>query len=179
MSSTSASVSVQLSAQEEFTLAEQPYATQANDRTLRTGGLNLSTTLNGTSVPKVDKPPIYQKVTIPGGGSLTVDLTAAPGLSSPVAASRAVDLTGGKLKHYQLRAAGTNNASGVTVAPGGSDPYPLFGTAKSIIMGPGRLEAGGFNGVESDLPAVSATVKNITFTGASGDVVEILMLFGT
>lgn len=180
MSNPTVSVNMQMSASEEFTTAEQPNANSAAERTLKANALNLSASLGSASTPKVDKPPVYRKITAPSTSIITVDLTAAPCLKSPDSASRAVDMTGAKVKHLQLRAAPTNNVAGILIAPGAANPYPLFGTAKSIIILPGEVIALGYNAVESQKPAVSGTVKNIDITpGATGDILEFEMALGT
>lgn len=180
MSTTSVSINQIMTATEEFTTTEQPNASSASERQIKVNALNLSATLNATSTPKVDKPPIYRKHTFLSGVKITIDLTAAPGLKSPDSASRAIDLTGAKLKHIQLRAATTNNAAGVLVEPGSATPYSLFGTTKSILVLPGEVVTHGFNGVESTKETVSALLKLIDITpGATGDIIEIEMAFGT
>lgn len=180
MSTTNVSVSQLMSASEIFTATEQPNASSESDRTLKANSLNLSATLNSTSTPKVDKPPIYRKHTFLSGVKITIDLTAAPGLKSPDSASRAIDLTGAKLKHLQIRAGAGNNAAGVLVEPGSATPYSPFGATKSILVLPGEVVTHGFNGVESTKEAVDATHKLIDITpGATGDVFEIEMAFGT
>lgn len=180
MSNTTVTVAQTMTASEEFTTAEQPNATSAADRTLKCNSLNLSTTLSSTTTPKVDKPPVYRKITAPDTSIITVDLTAAPCLKTPDSASRAVDMTGAKLTHLQLRAGVGNNATGILIAPGAANPYPLLGTAKSIFLKPGQVLSLGYNAIASNLPAVSATVKNIDITpAAAGDILEIEMALGT
>lgn len=180
MSTTTVAVALQMAATEELTATEQPNASSAAERRLTCNALNLSTTLTSTTVPKVDKAPIYRKHTFTSGVKITIDLTAAPGLKSPDSVTRAVDLTAAKLKHLLIRCGGSNNAAGVTIGEGALNPYPLFGAAKSVILKPGTVLGLGFNAVESSLPAVAAAVKEIDITpGASGDVVEIEMAFGT
>lgn len=180
MSTSYVTVAQQMSASEEFTAAEQPNSSSAAERTLKCNALNLSATLNSTSVPKVDKSPIYRKHTFISGVKITIDLTAAPGLKSPDSASRPIDLTGAKLKHIQMRAGTTNNAAGVLVEPGSATPYSPFGSSKSILVLPGEVVTHGFNGVESTKETVSSLLKLIDITpGASGDIFEIEMAFGT
>lgn len=180
MSNPAVSVSMLMSASEEFTTAEQPSATSAAERTLRVNSLNLSASLSSASTPKVDKPPVYRKITAPSTAIITVDLTAAPCLKSPDSASRAVDMTGAKVVHLQLKAASTNNAAGILIAPGAANPYPLFGAAKSILIFPGEVIALGYAAVASVKPAVAAGVKNIDITpGATGDILDLEIVLGT
>lgn len=180
MSITRVVVAQQMSASEEFTTAEQPNASSAAERTLSANAINLSATLNATSTPKVDKPAIYRKHTFVSGVKITIDLTAAPGLKSPDSATRAIDLTGAKLTHIQIRAGTGNNAAGVLVAFGSATPYSLFGPGGFVTLLPGEVCSHGFNGVASTKETVSASLKLIDITpGATGDVIEIEMAFGT
>lgn len=181
MSTSYVTVNQQMSMSEILTLAEQPNSTSEADRTLKCTSLNQSATLGPTTTPKVDKPPIYRKIaSFPGAALIQIDLTAAPGLKSPDSVTRAVDLTGAKLKHLVLRAGAANNSSGILIAPGSTNPYPLFGATKTILLLPGEEIVLAYNAVESQKPAVSGTVKYIDLTpSAAADVLEIGMAFGT
>lgn len=181
MSTTTASINIQMSASEELTTAEQPNATSAAERTLKCNALNYNASLSANSTPKVDISPIYRRCATGATALFTIDLTAAPGLKSPDSVTRSIDLTGKKLKHLMIKAGSANNAAGYLIAPGSANPYPLFGTAKSILLLPGEeiaLACGA--GVESQKAAVAAGVKNIDLTpGGTGDILEIAMAFGT
>ncbi|MGV3605214.1 MAG: hypothetical protein ACO1RA_02320 [Planctomycetaceae bacterium] len=178
MSSTSIAVTISANAQETFDASEQPTSSNESNRTLRVDSLNLSTSLYSTSTPKVDKPPIYKKITL-AGSTVTIDLTAAPCLASPSSVTRAVDMTGAKLKLLQVKAAKTN-ANVINVAPGASNPYPFLGAGNDFSVGPGQVLCTSFDGVDSNLPAVGPTAKTIDISGAtSGDVIEILIGMGT
>lgn len=180
MSTTKCKVQVGLSASETFTAAEMPGAASDADRTLVASSANLNTTLTPTTVPKVDKPVFYQKYTLGVGGTQTIDLTAAPALAGPAAATRTVDYTGAKLKAFLIRCGSSNNASRITIGPGASNPYPgMFGTGKSAILGPGSVIARTWDGVEADSGAVSGSAKTIDIAGTAGDVITVEMIFGS
>ena len=176
MSSISVDLGMRMNAKEVFTAGELPIAASEAERTLKLNVLAHSTTLNGSSTPKVDKPPVYKKIS--AAGTTTIDLTAAPAIVAPGSSTRSVDMSGAKVKGYLIRC-GEANAGLVTIAPGASNPYPLFGTGNEIDLGAGAVIAQTFDGVESNLPAVAALVKEIDVTTTGTDEVEIELILGT
>lgn len=178
MSTTKATLTLKFLSQEILTEAEAPAANNEQQRTLNTGKQALSSVLDSTTTPKLDKPIIAREITLPAGVT-TIDLTAAAAFVFPAGGTRTFDFTGAKLRAWYFRAATTNNAAGITIAAGAANPYPLFGTGKSIIIGPGRVECGTFAGVNGDLPAVAAGVKTIDITAANNDKLYMELLFGT
>lgn len=177
MSTVRAQVNLSLVAAEEFTTTEVPGAATVSERTLKRGsGNNVSLSLNATSVPAVTKPMISFAVTI--AGTITLDLTAIAAAAIPATATRTVDLTGAKVVGFTLRAKSTNVAA-INVAPGGSHPYPIFGTGNDIDVPKGLQITGCFRDVASQLPAVSGSVKNIDISGTNADVLYIDLLTGT
>lgn len=173
MSSTTATIVLNLSAAEVFTSTEFPAGASEADRTIRST-LKLTQSMSSSTTPKVDKPPISQKI----AATTTIDLTAVQGAVMPSTATRSIDLTSAKIVAAIFRAK-TTNTSAVNIAPGGSDPYPIFGTGNDIDLKPGMVVGVGFDGVATTLPAVSSTVKNITVTIAGSDSVEVILLAGT
>lgn len=172
MSSTNATVSIQVLASEVFTASEVASGANEADRTIKST-VKLAATLTSTTTPSVTKPPVYKSL----AATATIDLTAVQAAAMPNSATRSVDMTGAKVVGAVLKA-GAANASAVNIAPGASNPYPLFGTANDIDLKPGMVVAIGLNGVASQLPAVSSTVKNIDVTISGSDTVEILLLLG-
>jgi hypothetical protein len=90
----------------------------------------------------------------------------------PVTGDADQDGNGLRVLAFELYAA-PGNANVINVAPGASNPYPLFGTANDIDLAPGlpiigccRDNAGA--APANRLPAVAAAVKNIdvTITGS-------------
>lgn len=178
MSTTMLEMLLQFKGKELLTEAEAPAANSQAERTLFTGKKQAKKTLNATSTPKVDGPIIAREVTL--AGPLTIDFSAALALTLPGAASRTVDVTGKRLKAFFLRCAVGNNAAGVTIAPGAANPYPVFGAARTIVLGKGRIECGGFDAIESDLPTVAVGARTIDITpGAAGDILYYEFHFGT
>jgi hypothetical protein len=177
MSTTSLEVQLKLLGKEEFSDVEAPAANNAQQRMLFTGRQGVRKEFGPATLPKVDAPIVAREITL--AGALTLDLTAILSLALPGAATRTLDQTGKKLKWFFFRAAIGNNAAGITIAPGAANPYPIFGAAKPIIVTRGRIEAGGFDSIESDLPTVAAGVKNIDLTpGAAGDILYVEFHFG-
>ncbi len=177
MSSTYLDLAFRASGREVFSTAEAPAAPSEEGRTLRAQRHNRQKTFSGSSEPPLDKPLVSQEITI-GGGIATIDLAAITALALPSGATRTVDLTTAKLVALVLRADDENEAA-VTVAPGASDPYPLFGAGNEIEIPPGmQIQAGYAGDVASGHPAVSATVKDIDISGTSGDVLYLDLYFG-
>lgn len=176
MSNVAIVANLSLAGQEIFDATEAPSGGSQAARTLAITGRDVSATLDATTTPKVEVSPIVRKVTI--SGTTTIDLTAAAGVSLPAAASRTVDASGKKLIALRLSCP-TTNAAVVNVAPGGSNPYPLFGSGNDVDVRPGETVVKLINGVASGYPAVSGTAKNIDITGTTNDVIHVEAYFGT
>lgn len=179
MSTTSAAITVKLLAKEVLEAAEALAANNQQQRTLTTGLQSWVAELDADSTPKLDQPVVAHQITLTTSVVTTIDLTAVQALVLPTGVARLVDLTGAKLKAFFLRAGNDNDAAGVTIEPGSSNPYPIFGTGNTIVLGPGRIEAGGFDGIESDLAAVAGGAKEIDISGTTGDTLYFELLFGT
>lgn len=136
---------------------------------------NQKVTYNATSTPNVDKPAVDLSVTIASSPE-TIDLTAVPSARD---VNDNVDLSGSKLVAVLLYARAAN-AADLTVGFGASNPYPIFGASKELILAPGELIEIGFqSGSETSKPAVSGTVKNIDVAGTVADVLYGIAIFGT
>lgn len=180
MSTTEGQLSLLLAGSETLTAAEAPSGSTSAARTLKTGGSGIERkTLNSASTPKVDKPIAAFLITGTSGSPTTIDLTAVQRLTMPIGSTANIDLTGAKLKAWCF-AAGGSNVGTVTVGPGASNPYPVYGTSKDIILDAGRVDAGSFKDVESALPAVSGTAKTLKFTFSNtGDTIYVELWAGT
>ena len=159
---------------------EAPGASNDAQRRLTSGGQGIDRkVLNSSSTPKVDKPLIAMMLSLTNGSPTTIDLTNVQALSMPIGSTRLKDLTGAKIKAYQFSTPGTNVGT-VNIAPGASNPYPLYGTGKDITLGRGRVEMGAFKNIESDLTAVGGSAKTLTFTATNtGDKVYVELWAGT
>ena len=148
-----------------------PAGSTNQGRTLKADEFNVSGQLTSTTTPPVDFATM-KKVTLTGG-TVTIDLTAAE-----KSAGRTQDLTGEKNVSLIIECP-TTNSGAATIAPGSANPYVLFGAGQSISLDPGEvLEKQMVKGKAASKAAVSATVKNLDFTGTSGDFVHIQMTFG-
>lgn len=176
MSNTSLVANLSLAGSEVFTAAEAPSGANASARTITVTGPDIAATLDSTTTPKIEVPPIVRKVTI--SGTVTIDFTAAQGVALPAAATRTLDHSGKKLVAMRLSCPVTN-AAVINVAPGGSNPYPLFGTANDIDVKPGQTIIMIMTGIASSYGAVSGTVKTLDFTGTNNDVIQCEFYFGT
>ncbi len=131
--------------------------------------------LTATSTPNVDSPPADLSKTL-ASASETVSLTAAP-LARDI--SKTQDLTGKKLVAILISAPSTNSAA-ITIAPAGTNGYNLFGASGQVTLQPGEALVKLYDsGSTNNSPAVSATAKDITISGTTGDKVEIIGYFGT
>lgn len=176
MSNVSIVANLALSGQEVFDATEAPSGGSQAARTLTITGRDVSTTLDSTTTPKVEISPIVRKVTI--SGTTTIDLTSAAGVSLPATAARSIDASAKKLVAVRLSCP-TTNVGAVNVAPGASNPYPLFGTGNDVDIKPGQTLIALISGVASSYPAVSGTVKTLDITGTTNDVLHVEMYFGT
>jgi hypothetical protein len=177
MSTTTADLTLRVQGKEVFTPAEVPSAPDAQSRTLSAGGASISSKLSSTSVPPITKPPVSLTITL-GVGITTIDLTAVSGLSVPPG-TRTLDMTGARVALAMLKA-DPANTNPVNVAPGAANPYPLFGAGNDVNVDKGRVIASGYDGVASQQPLVSGTVKNIDISsGVAGDKLYLDLYFGT
>lgn len=174
MSTSTAAVRMQATIREILTALEAPQATNEAGRTLEHGAYNLSRTLSASSTPALESPPSAQDITITAG-TTTLDLTA---LKLARDNGTTYDYTGKKVIGAIFKT-DPDNAGAVTIAPGSSNPYPLFGATNEKDIGPGRMDMFFFDEVGSNLAAVSGSAKTIDITGTEDDVVTVVLLFGT
>lgn len=181
MSDSYVDIGLRMNGREIFTAAEAPAAASEQQRTLLGGRHAFSKTLGPTTTPALSEPLVSQEITIPGGGSVTLDLTAIAALALPGSATRTVDLTGAKLKALLIRTHADNDDAGVNIAPGASNPYPMFGTGNDITLYPDSQLCLAFRATEppAGIPAVAGAVKTLDITGTEDDVVWIELYFGT
>jgi hypothetical protein len=175
-STTTVSVNLRINGQEVHDAADVPSAANQSQRTVNTGGNDLSQTLNATSTPAVTKPPISRKITL-GGAPTDLDLTAIQGLTIPSGATRTLDMTGAKLVAAVFHAAAANTAA-VNVGPSGSNDYALFGAGNDIDI-PKGMQINIAARIASQLPTVGGTAKIIRLSGTSGDIINVDLYFGT
>lgn len=172
--SISATIEASLSIKEVLASDDSPAAVAA-ELQKQFNAYNKKYRVTGSSSPKIDKPAVDLSKTL-SGSSATIDLTAAPTARD---INVNVDLSSSRWVCGLIYAATTNNASGLTFGFGASNPYPLFGASKEIIMLPGELVLIGFQGGPSAKPLVSGTVKTLDLAGTTADVLTIIALFGT
>jgi hypothetical protein len=173
MSQKQLQATIAFSSVEVLTAVEAPATKTDAERTIRQSGFGTDVALKGSSLPAVTQPASVQTLTMTGS-AVTIDLTNLAGLAIPPTATRALNLTAAKIIGFHIKPRSAN-AGPVTVAPGGSNPYPLFGTGNHIVLQPGQEIGCVFNGIASTLPAVGPTVKNIDITGTAADLVDILI----
>lgn len=102
-------------------------------------------------------------------GTQTLDLTAL------ATAKGTTDCTGKKLRALQLKNRSTNTGK-LTIGPGVSNPYPLFGTGITVDV---QLDGHLLLWFGDGLAAVAAGVKTITITPNNGaDVFDIQLILG-
>jgi hypothetical protein len=177
MSSTYLDLKLRADAREIFTAGEAPSARNESERTLRGGQAPAGQTLGPDSTPAIEGPPISRQITL-AGSTVTIDLTAAAVLALPGSASRTHDFSAKKVVCVVLRADG-DNADPITVAPGVSNPYAIFGASKDIDIAPGMTVAAFFADVPSSLPAVAGGAKEIDISGTTADILYVDLYLGT
>ena len=123
------------------------------------GTLNASTSVTAAAV-------ISDTITLTAGAH-TIDLTAFTRTTLA-----AVDFTGTKVKLYKISTAAANTAV-VTFATGAANGYALFGTAGTVILGPGECVYG-YRAAQA--ATVSSTVKNIDVSSSDTDAIFSIVL---
>lgn len=176
MSSKYADLTLRFNAREVFDATEAAAQASEEQRTLRSGAHSYTKTWNGTSTPKVDKPPISTTIALATGVPFDLDLTAAPALTLPGSATRTFDYTGAKVKGFLLRTKKAN--VGTVTIGGGSNPYLLLG-AVSFVLGPDAELVKVFRETETNLAAVASGAKILRFAGTTGDHIYLDLLLGT
>ena len=104
------------------------------------------------------------------GGTGTIDLTSLPGANN----GPAVNGTGQKVRKILLTAP-SGNAAVVTITPGASNGYTLFGSSSSLGIDPGETT---MSSKANAAPSIDATHKILTLTGTTGDKLNFLITLG-
>lgn len=161
-------MSIQISPTIQFTAIETVEADAADQMSVSQNGFNLNNvSLNANSTVPATKSS-YKTYTLGGGGTLTIDLTDLDGLLEA-----AVDGTGLKVQTIVVRNPSSNNA--VTIAPGASNPYPLWGTGNSREVKPGARFGEYF---ADQLADVASNAKEIDLSGTAGQTIDIGLCLG-
>lgn len=111
--------------------------------------------------------------TLDGGGAATIDLTDLPGSQGNI------DGTGKKVQAIRVQGAEGNGA--LTISPGASNPYNLFGAGNSVELPAGFLGPMEFryNDTLDDITDVSGVGSSqIDLAGTAGDEFNIEILLG-
>ncbi len=168
-----------LSPTEIFTAVEMPQASTESERTIKTTGTKLQADLDDTSSnPKIEKPVYNQQITL-AGASQTLDLTALPVAAMPPAATRTVDMTGKRLIACFFHAAAANDSGGMTLKAAAANGYDLFGNGKEYLILPGEVVCAFFYQQPSARDPVAGADKDIDIAGTIGDVIDVVLAFGT
>ena len=145
----------------------------AGDGTVTSLALNPAPVqLSPTTTPPVTK---YSAdaVTLDGGGAATIDLTDLPGLQA------AIDGTGLKVQLMRIQGATGNGA--LTISPGASNGYELFGAGNDIEYPAGCTRPFKFEFDDKlvDIDSGSGAGEyTIDLAGTVGDVFNIEFLLG-
>lgn len=132
----------------------------ASNASVQHSGFNGTLTLNGSSTPPLTMVS-YQVYTL-SGGAATIDLTAVLGVNDV-----AQDATGLKV---QTMIVYNPSSNAITIAPGASNAYALFGSGNSIEVPPGGRQQFYF---ADGTPDVAAGVKEIDLSGTGTDTIQI------
>lgn len=121
---------------------------------------------------------LAESVTLPGGGSYSLDLTAAKivGAVSGGAPAASETLAGKKLMYVELHTPAAKTAA-IVVAPAAANGYDLFGAglADGVAIPPDSHLA--FYVKSSALADVAAGDLGITFTGTAANKIDVVMAF--
>lgn len=130
-------------------------------------------TLDADSTPEVGGAAVDLSVDL-ASSSETLDLTAAPTARD---INLTTDKTGQKLVAIVLVAAAENNAIGVTIGPGDTNGYNLWGNSSAIVLYPGERLVRSFTAAATAHQAVASGDRTIKFAGTAGDIVQCLAVF--
>lgn len=152
-----------------------PAAASADDRQVTLNDYDREVALDGDTTP-APTAVVAKEITIPAGGTETIDLTVAPVVGAVDVDGEPADnedLTSKKLFAIVLETPSTNSGA-ITVAPG-TNGYDLFGASGQMTI---QKDAHVIHLVESEtMDAVGASDKAIDFTGAQGDEIRVLLYF--
>lgn len=172
MTSLEVSLAMRLDVTEILDAADAPAAGAELNR-LVFDQYSTDVTLTGDTDAAVDGAAVDLSKTL-SGSSATLDLTAAPTARD---ITLSVDKTGKKLVAIVIVADAENNAAGVTIGPGDSDGYNLWGNSSSIVLLPGERLVRAFTAAASTHQAVASGDKTIKYAGTTGDVIQCLAVF--
>jgi len=179
MSDKSLTIDLKLTGKEVFSSAEAPWAKNENQRTLNSANKNNRAVLDDSSTtPQLALAPCVQTVTVGGAGSTSVDLTSLPGLVLPDDATRTIDGTGYKIVAARFKTP-SDNAGNITIKPGLTNAYELFGTSNEVDIPPGHVVVFGAIDAAAASPTIAAGVKEIEVDGTVGDTVDMELYLGT
>jgi hypothetical protein len=130
------------------TLATNVPAASANDKTVTQNGFNVS-----ALAITATKDAYFVKTL--SGGAATIDLTALVATNN-----LAVDGTALKVKAILIK---NNGANALTVTPGASNGYNLFGAASSFEVCPGCTKIQNF---DATVPDIASNAKTLDLTGS-------------
>jgi len=150
---------------------DAPFSLVANNRDITVNSLKTNGSLNATSTPKVEKAPAVKLVTL-AGSIVTIDLTAAE-----ISGGRTEDMSAKKLVAFEISAPSTNTGD-VTIEPGATNGYDLFGASGLLVFSPGQVLKSIISGAASSRDAVGASDKTIDISGTSGDLLYVVLYFG-
>lgn len=170
-----ATITQRILAQVFLPATSYPGAAYELDRKVAVTDFDLDAAHDDTTTP-APAAAIVATLTIGGGGTVTLDLTAAPiiGAESGGAPAATEDLTGDRIYALKLETPADNSGT-VTVAAAASNGYLLFGTGGSLELPPGSHASL----YSRSLPTIAAAAKDIEFAGTSADTVSIVALTET
>lgn len=132
---------------------------------VRHTGFASNVRLDAATTPAATK--VYVDTVALVAGAKTIDLTSLGSTGGGTFSA-----TGLKVRGIMLH---NTSANPLTISPGASNPYPLFGTANAKVVRTG----GRFMEYFADgLAAVSGSVKTIDFAGTGTDTFNLILLFG-
>ncbi len=162
------SSTISVTKQQNITIVETFSGGDAADNTLKFTYLNSEETLTAsTTVPVTKHAEFSQAMT---SGAVTLNLVALPGKT----ADETVVGTGLKVQLAKFTNPSTN-ANNITLVPGASSGFNIFGAASSVTLVPGQSVT--FEGKDGS-PDIDSSHRTIDVTGTTTQVIQCVFVLG-
>jgi hypothetical protein len=154
---------LKLTVQEALTIVDA----SGDDAKITHNLFNASGFLDADTTPPATKATSFE-LTLTSGAA-TIDLTALPSVYNAT-----VDGTGLRVQLVKLKAPATNG-NAVTIVPGASNGYNLFGATSKITLQPGEQVE--FLGIDLQ-PEIGNSAKTIDISGTGSQKLDVQLVMG-
>lgn len=139
----------------------------ANDKGVTHSGFNISKSLSASTTPPATKTAYFSQAMT--DGAATIDLTGLPGTNAGV-----VSLSGLKVQSLLLENPSTN-ANAISIEPGASNGYDIFGSDFKVTLQPGQSAL--FYGNDAT-PDVGSSDKTLDIAGTGTQSLKVGIVAG-